>query len=196
MSIDWSKLESKPEMKLKVDGQILLDFKAKIHDLELELIQHKEDLEKTQEIVSEKETSIKILTDKFSSTESELNESEKKIQSNAEQINSLTNQNAELMDQLAKIKEDLSLNRRVRGDSAVNFFKSLDKGDVYEDKSFSSTSLHELPQFGEFNIEILAKKGSNVSSVDNSTEYEYLIDKGSKFKVLDKSDTGIIVELL
>ena len=68
MSIDWSKLESKPEMKLKVDGQILLDFKAKIHDLEMELVQNKKDLEKAKEIVSEKEN----LIDKLSSMENEL----------------------------------------------------------------------------------------------------------------------------
>lgn len=94
-----------------------------------------------------------------------------------------------------KITENLSLNRRVKGDGS-NFFKSLNKGDVYEDKSFSSTSLKELDHFGDFNIEILAKKNSNISNIDGSSEYEYLIDKGSKFRVLGKSDTGIIVELL
>ena len=67
MSIDWSKIESKPETKLKVDGQILLDLRAKIHDLELELAQNKKDLEKKKENLSEKENSIQDLTGKLSS---------------------------------------------------------------------------------------------------------------------------------
>lgn len=94
-----------------------------------------------------------------------------------------------------KIKENLSLNRRVKGDGA-KFFKSLGVGDVYEDSSFSSTSLKEIGIFGDFNIEILAKKGSNVANADNSGEFEYLIDKGAQFKVIDKDDKGIIVELI
>ena len=94
-----------------------------------------------------------------------------------------------------KITQNTSLNRRVKGDGA-KFFKSLSVGDTYADKSFSSTSLKELKTFGDFNIEILAKKGSNVANVVNGSEYEYLMDKDSKFKVLGKSDAGIIVELL
>jgi mutator protein MutT len=94
-----------------------------------------------------------------------------------------------------KIKESLSLNRRVKG-SGKKFFQGLKEGDVYEDKSFSSTSLTEQSIFGDYNIEILAKKGSNVANANNEGELEYLIDKGSKFRVLKTSDTGIIVELL
>lgn len=94
-----------------------------------------------------------------------------------------------------KIKESISLNRNVKHDG-VAFFKGLKEGEVYVDKSFSSTSLVEQKLFGDFNIEILAKKGSNVANIANEKEYEYLIDKGSKFRVLKSSDTGIIVELL
>ena len=94
-----------------------------------------------------------------------------------------------------KIKENLSLNRRVEGEG-LGFFKGLKEGDVYEDASFSSTSLKELPIFGDFNIEILAKAGSPVANIHNKWELEYLIDKGSKFRVLKKSETGMIVELL
>lgn len=94
-----------------------------------------------------------------------------------------------------KISKSISLNRRVKG-NAVDFFKSLKKGDTYEDKSFSSSSLRELGHFGDFNIEILAKRGSSVANIDNIGEYEYLIDKDSKFRVLDTHKDGIIVELL
>lgn len=94
-----------------------------------------------------------------------------------------------------KIQEDMVLNRRVRG-VGLDFFKSLNKGDIYEDKSFSSTSLKGLGAFGDFNISILAKKGSRVANADNEGEFEYLIDRGSKFRVLDKKEDNIIVELL
>jgi len=100
-----------------------------------------------------------------------------------------------------KIKENLSLNRRVslvgeQNKTAKDFFSKLKKGDVYEDASFSSTSILEMSHFGDFNIEILAKKGSSVAPIDNKSELEYLIDKGSKFRVLDTTETGMVVELL
>ena len=95
-----------------------------------------------------------------------------------------------------KIKDNLVLNRRVKGDKAIEFFNSLSKGEMYEDKSFSSTSLDELTNFGDYSIQILAKKGSRVSNVGNLGEMEYLIDKGAKFRVLDKGENSLIVELL
>lgn len=95
-----------------------------------------------------------------------------------------------------KIERNLSLNRRINADNT--FFKELKEGDIYTDKSFSSTSLKELKQFGDFNIKILAKKGSNVANIQNNNELEYLIDKGSKFRVIEKhkNGKGITVELL
>lgn len=79
-----------------------------------------------------------------------------------------------------------------------NFFLNLKEGDIYEDKSFSSSSLTPRSEFGDFTIKILAKKGSNVANADNIREQEYLIDKGSKFKVIEKHENGlgITVELL
>ena len=40
MSIDWSKVESSPETKQKVEGKVLLDLRAKIVDLEQDLYRH------------------------------------------------------------------------------------------------------------------------------------------------------------
>lgn len=112
---------------------------------------------------------------------------DKELDSIVDDLSQLINDN--------KIQENMILNRRVKGDG-VKFFKSLKKGDIYEDQSFSSTSLRELGQFGEFNIAILAKKDSNVCNLNNFGEVEYLIDKGSRFRLLDKNENGIIVELL
>ena len=58
--------------------------------------------------------------------------------------------------------------------------------------------MQELDEFGDFNIKILAKKGSKVANVNNGYEMEYLIDKDSKFRVIErqKDGLGITVELL
>lgn len=102
-----------------------------------------------------------------------------------------------------KIEHNLSLNRRVL--TGNTFFNELKEGDIYEDKSFSSTSLFQRSEFGDFNIKILAKKGSKVANVDNYGEHEYLIDKNSKFRVIDihyemvlekRIKSGMIVELI
>lgn len=100
-----------------------------------------------------------------------------------------------------KITENVSLNRRVDftkagGLKAKALFEGLNEGDIYTDKSFASASLEELDHFGDFNIEILAKKGSPVANLNNPGEYEFLIDKGTKFKVLGKTENGIIVEIV
>jgi ParB-like chromosome segregation protein Spo0J len=97
-----------------------------------------------------------------------------------------------------KIEKDIVLNRMVTDRRSNPFFSTLKEGDVYEDKSFSSTSLKKLFNFGDFNIKILAKKGSNVANIDNPGEFEYIINKESKFRVVEKHENGlgITVELL
>lgn len=93
-----------------------------------------------------------------------------------------------------KIDKDLCLYRNVM--IGGTFFTKLKEGDIYEDKSFSSTALTPQDIFGDFEIKILAKKDSKVSNLDNDKEQEYLVDKDSKFRVIEKKDNGIIVELL
>ena len=96
------------------------------------------------------------------------------------------------------LSKNICLYRMVMDSHSNPFFSKLEEGDVYEDKSFSSSSMVILPQFGNFMIKILAKKGSNVANVNNMSEYEYLIDKGSKLRVIEKhkNGMGITVELL
>jgi hypothetical protein len=91
-----------------------------------------------------------------------------------------------------KIDEDLSLFRSHAYDEILG---SLKVGDIYSDASFASTSLVKL-NFGEMKIKILAKKGSNVANVDNPEEFEYLINKGSEFRILDTDGKNLTVELL
>lgn len=94
------------------------------------------------------------------------------------------------------LSKNLTLHRRCLSDST--FFTKLKENDIYEDKSFSSTSLQQRAEFGDFHIKILAKSGSRVSNINNKREFEYLIDKGSKFRVIEKHENGlgITVELL
>ena len=100
-----------------------------------------------------------------------------------------------------KLESDLTLYRAVHADNT--FFKDLKPGDEYEDSSFCSSSLLDLSSdsedkqisFGNFKIEILAKKGDKVANIGNFNEHEYLINRGSKFKVLEKNNKGITVEI-
>ncbi len=96
-----------------------------------------------------------------------------------------------------KIKDDLLLYRGIIGEDGTNYFKSLKVGDTYTEKSFSSTSILKLKRFdNDFNISIEAKKGKNVANIGNDSEFEYLIDYNSKFKVLDTQRNSMVVELL
>jgi 8-oxo-dGTP diphosphatase len=125
----------------------------------------------------------RLLTSDFKDSNSKMEV--KKIKKASEDISKFISEN--------KIKQDILLNRMV---SSKAFFSSLDEGDVYEDKSFSSTALDIPETKADFRIQILAKKGSSVANVNNPTELEYLIDKGAKFRVLKKEQGGITVELL
>ena len=44
MSINWVKVEEKPEKKQSIEGRVLLDLRAKINDLELKVTQLTNDL--------------------------------------------------------------------------------------------------------------------------------------------------------
>ena len=89
------------------------------------------------------------------------------------------------------------LYRGIIGEDGTNYFKSLKVGDTYTEKSFSSTSILKLKRFdNDFNISIEAKKGKNVANIGNDSEFEYLIDYNSKFKVLDTQRNSMVVELL
>lgn len=198
----WGYLKEKPEIKSSIDYYVGGSNYKKIREIltKGDIPSIDSDLEKTKERFDEIN---KELDDKYKDLS--FGEKMRRKKKDKEYVESLEkiNKNKPLKAindistfiQNNKIKDNLVLNRRIKGEG-VKFFESLEKGDIYEDKSFSSTSLGELTHFGDFNISILAKKGSNVANIDNPGELEYLIDKGSKFRVLDKNDNNIIVELL
>lgn len=97
-------------------------------------------------------------------------------------------------------KENLVLYRRLelREINSLNELLNAEVGSVIEDKSFGSFSLKQLNEFGsDFQITLLAKKGDNVANINNTiSEYEYLTQRASKFKVLAKGLNSIVVEMV
>lgn len=99
------------------------------------------------------------------------------------------------------IKDNVVLNRRMSVDSDninnLNQWLEANVGDVIEDKSFTSFSLDQLSSFGnDIQITLLAKKGDKISNINNDFEYEYLVQKNSKYKVIAKGTNSIVVELV
>ena len=93
------------------------------------------------------------------------------------------------------LKSSKTFYRMIKGD-AVSLFKNLKPGSIFEDKSFSSCSLEPQLHFGSFTIKILAKKDSLVAPILNKDEFEYLIQRGSKYAVLSNEENKITVQLL
>lgn len=163
---------------------------------------YKKDQKKVEKYLNKEEdieTSLDIYEKEgYTDIRSYLSNPEKYIEEEGEplvaDLNQLSNDVSKFI-QDNKIDKAVVLNRNVKG-PGLEFFKNLKKGDVYEDKSFSSTSLTPLSIFGDFNISILADKGANVANANNKAEFEYLIDKNSKFEVIDSSENGIIVKLI
>ena len=98
-----------------------------------------------------------------------------------------------------RIKEDIVLTRRMAYKSLNSLNKWLDlrEGDVITDNSFVSFSLKHKSFFGnDFSITLLAKKNDPIMNAHNAGELEFLVQKGTKFKVLKKGLNSIVVEIV
>ena len=100
------------------------------------------------------------------------------------------------------LKENVILSRRIEFDDtkAFGFFQSLKPGDVYEDKSFTSFSLSQREEFGNFQITCLAKKGQKFAAVEKFSsapgESEFVAQKGMKYKVLEVGKNSMVIEVV
>lgn len=99
------------------------------------------------------------------------------------------------------IKDNVVLNRRMSvgnyNINNLNQWLEANVGDVIEDKSFTSFSLDQISYFGnDIQITLLAKEGDKISNINNDFEYEYLVQKNSKYKVIAKGTNSIVVELV
>ena len=111
-----------------------------------------------------------------------------------------------------ELKDDLILQRGIKKNT--EFFNNLNIGDVYQDNGFVSTTLggEDVLRFFRkqesegITINIIAKKGTNAIPMENigiedsdkyDAEFEFLLKRGSKFKVIKKEkNNNITVELL
>lgn len=101
------------------------------------------------------------------------------------------------------MKENIVLSRRVSCYNNINifaYFQSLKPGDSYIEKSFTSFSLSQQNQFGDFQITCLAKKGQKFASVENYSatlgESEFIGQKGQRYKVLEVGTNSIVIEVV
>lgn len=98
-----------------------------------------------------------------------------------------------------RIDDNIILSRRLNFKGGNNPFSKLKKGDTFTDPSFSSFSLTQMKGFGiDFQITLLAKKGQAVSPIGilYNEETEFLVQKGSKFKVIETGFNSIAVEIV
>lgn len=106
----------------------------------------------------------------------------------------------------SSLEENMILYRRLKantksegGLNSLNDFYKLDVGDEFEDKSFGSYAPQPNSNFGDdFQITLMAKKGSKISPIGNGLmfEQEFLANKGMKFRVVAKGTNSIAVEIV
>lgn len=98
------------------------------------------------------------------------------------------------------LRRNMVLNRRLEIDETGNNLSTwlnAKVGQVIEDKSFASFAMRHEDYFGsDLQITLLAKKGDSIINVDNAVESEYLVQAGSKYKVLARGTNSIVVEII
>ena len=159
--IPWDKIESKPEKKVSVEGRVLLDFQAKIVDLEKDLALKEESLQKTLEDLnntqyklSGREKSLVKVTEKFTAAKKNLDSvAEQKLDVDIEltklkpTIEELTTLNEELEKRLASQKENLE-NEKEKHENEIT--KLTDEMKFLQEKQLE---LNQLLSFKDKTIE-------------------------------------------
>lgn len=98
-----------------------------------------------------------------------------------------------------RLKNNLILSRRMKFEGKENPFEKLKPGDTFTDPSFSSFSMQQLEEFGtDFQITLLVRKGQPVNAIRSTIpeEMEFLVQKGSTFKVIEAGAGSIAVEII
>lgn len=99
-----------------------------------------------------------------------------------------------------RLSENIVLNRRMElggNKNAFNEWFGSEVGDIIEDKSFASFSLEHMVYFGNsIHITLLGKKGDPIMNARNSIEKEYIVQAGSKYKVIAKGTNSLVVQLI
>lgn len=118
----------------------------------------------------------------------------------------------------SELQHDITLWRGLSGKNSlmyITMLKSLKPGDQFKEESFTSSSLVQgqaikfrdlYKDTNNLVVKILASKGSKALSMQNlgnadekimySDEYEFLLDKGSTFQIVESKDNEITVKLV
>ncbi len=118
----------------------------------------------------------------------------------------------------SELQHDIILHRGLNGKDSllfINYLNSLEAGDIYEELSFSSTSLvaGQANKFKQLyssvenvTLKIYASKGQKALCMQNlggadekimyNDEYEFLLPRNSKFQIIENKDNIISIKLL
>jgi len=102
MSINWVKVEEKPEKKQSIEGKVLLDLRAKINDLELQLTKRTTELNNTKERLTTTQQNLDETSEKLTQSEKKLKESEKKISEKEENLKSASDKITDLQKKIER----------------------------------------------------------------------------------------------
>ena len=91
--------------------------------------------------------------------------------------------------------------------TSSEYYKDYKIGDTFEMKEFNSTSINKEVATNNFKdkqnpytLEIRVSKGTKAiylgKNSANSNEYELLINKGTSYKVIEKNENGMILEVI
>ena len=110
--------------------------------------------------------------------------------------------NIESFIEKSPLKENIVLSRRIHFNDAESFgfYQSLKPGDFFRDPSFTSFSLSQNDQFGDFQITCLAKKSQSFAAVETFSsvmgENEFIAQKNMRYKVLETGKNSIVIEVV
>jgi len=118
MSIDWTKVEQKPDKEFKVVGKVLIDFKNRITNQEKEIASLKEEVSKLSKTKTDNEASIKDMKGKIEKNEATIADNTNTIATLNGKVDGLQasldktigekdRQIKELMEEKNSMKEDL-----------------------------------------------------------------------------------------
>jgi chromosome segregation ATPase len=195
MSIEWIKLEQRPDKEVKVSGKFLTDFRDRVVDQEREISSLKEKIDKLVELKIANEATINELQDKVVvDLQSRIADQEKEItslQSDVDKLSKLGEEKDALINDLkenavnleASIKEDIStiakLNGKIEGLQA-----SLDKTISEKDKQIKELMEDTNATKTELDERIRGLEGDKSMLEDSETSLKtQLADMESSYEV-------------
>ncbi len=157
MSLEWEKIESKPEKAYKVEGQFLLDQRAKIAELEANLHETRTDLEDVKKELNTSNMKIQDLDADLQETASLRNQIEITLQ----EKDTLERDFNEMKASVAKLQQAEGVNQTLSSDleAAQEQIKYLnEKADEIRDLTAKNTDF--LKQIDDLNAELTAKNST------------------------------------